>query len=204
MHCLSLQACRIAKLFSKHIKVPEQQQHLDSHAVGIGCGTPNRLLKLADIDALKLDRLRLLLLDVQLDAKQRWTFSYFHAPTASASTRLLRLTGAAALMLDRLQSLVLDVQPDAKQDEDLRGHVYGGCVVQSLAYSGACLVQCQVQQHEGSHTSTSECQCRTTLSMPETAGDFWMLVSKHIAPLLPGGNVKIVLLDQSKWPQGAQ
>lgn len=74
MHCLSLQACRIAKLFAKHIKMPEQQQHLDSHAVGIGCGTPNRLLKLADIDALKLDRLRLLVLDVQLDAKQRWTF----------------------------------------------------------------------------------------------------------------------------------
>ena len=91
MHCLLLQACRIAKLFSKHIKVPEQQQHLGSHAVGIGCGTPNRLLKLADIDALKLDRLRLLVLDVQLDAKQRWTFSYFHAPTASAPIRLLRL-----------------------------------------------------------------------------------------------------------------
>ena len=31
-----------------------------------------------------------------------------------------------------------------------------------------------------------------------------MLVSKHIAPLLPGGDVRIILLDQSKWPQGAQ
>lgn len=40
--------------------------------------------------------------------------------------------------------------------------------------------------------------------MPETAGDFWTLVSKHIAPLLPGGNVKIILLDQSKWQEGAQ
>ena len=65
------QVCRIAKLFAKHLKVPEQQKHLQEHMVGIGCGTPNRLLKLADMDALKLDRLRLLVLDVQLDAKQR-------------------------------------------------------------------------------------------------------------------------------------
>ena len=39
--------------------------------------------------------------------------------------------------------------------------------------------------------------CRTTLSVPETAGDFWMLFSKHIAPHLLDGKVKIVLLDQS-------
>lgn len=65
------QACRIAKLFAKHMKLPEQQKHLESHVVGVGCGTPNRLLKLADTDALRLDRLRLLVLDMQLDAKQR-------------------------------------------------------------------------------------------------------------------------------------
>ena len=69
--CAIAQACRIAKLFAKHMKVPEQQAHLDSHVVVIGCGTPNRLLKLADMDALKLDRLQLLVLDMQLDAKQR-------------------------------------------------------------------------------------------------------------------------------------
>lgn len=33
--------------------------------------------------------------------------------------------------------------------------------------------------------------------MPETQGDFWLFFSKHIAPLLPSGNIKIVLLDQS-------
>lgn len=65
------QVCRIAKLFAKHLKVPEQKKHLEEHVIGVGCGTPNRLLKLADMDALKLDRLRLLVLDVQLDAKQR-------------------------------------------------------------------------------------------------------------------------------------
>ena len=68
---LLVQACRVAKLFAKHLKVPEQQKRLDSSPVGIGCGTPNRILKLADTDALKLDRLRLLVLDMQLDAKQR-------------------------------------------------------------------------------------------------------------------------------------
>ena len=39
--------------------------------------------------------------------------------------------------------------------------------------------------------------CRTTLSVPETAGDFWMLFSRHIAPHLLEGTIKIVLLDQS-------
>ena len=76
----------MAKLFAKHMKLPEQQKHLEGHVLGIGCGTPNRLLKLADVDALKLDRLRLLVLDVQLDAKQRWhpfntqTNSLWNAP----------------------------------------------------------------------------------------------------------------------------
>ncbi len=68
---LLVQACRVVKLFAKHLKVPEQQKHLESSPVGIGCGTPNRVLKLADMDALKLDRLRLLVLDMKLDAKQR-------------------------------------------------------------------------------------------------------------------------------------
>ena len=35
------------------------------------------------------------------------------------------------------------------------------------------------------------------MSVPETAGDFWMLFSKHIAPRLPEGKIKVVLLDQS-------
>lgn len=39
---------------------------------------------------------------------------------------------------------------------------------------------------------------RTTLSMPETAGDFWTLLSKHVAPLLQSQGVRIVLVDQSK------
>jgi hypothetical protein len=38
----------------------------------IAAGTPNRLCKLADGGALQLDRLRHVVLDVQLDVKQRW------------------------------------------------------------------------------------------------------------------------------------
>jgi superfamily II DNA/RNA helicase len=68
---LLAQVCKVAKLFAKHFKVPEQQRLLESTVVGIASGTPNRLNRLADLDALKLDRLRLLLLDVHLDAKQR-------------------------------------------------------------------------------------------------------------------------------------
>lgn len=66
-----LQACHIAKLFAKHIKVPEQVELLRTQVVCIGAGTPNRLCKLADDGALQLDRLRHVVLDVQLDAKQR-------------------------------------------------------------------------------------------------------------------------------------
>lgn len=37
----------------------------------LAVGTPNRLCKLADSGALKLDRLKHVVLDVNLDAKQR-------------------------------------------------------------------------------------------------------------------------------------
>ena len=65
------QACRIAKLFAKHIKVMEQQEYLQQHPMCIAAGTPNRLCKLADVEALQLSRLKLIVLDVQQDVKQR-------------------------------------------------------------------------------------------------------------------------------------
>ena len=56
----------------------------------------------------------------------------------------------------------------------------------------------QVCLHRLAHGLTGDhIACRTTLSVPETAGDFWMLFSKHIAPHLLEGRVRIVLLDQS-------
>lgn len=42
-----------------------------AQVVCIGAGTPNRLCKLADEGALRLGRLRHVVLDLQLDAKQR-------------------------------------------------------------------------------------------------------------------------------------
>ena len=66
-----MQACRIAKLFAKHMKVPEQQQYLQQHPVCIAAGTPNRLCKLADLEALQLHQLKLVIVDVHQDAKQR-------------------------------------------------------------------------------------------------------------------------------------
>ncbi|PSC76809.1 CMSS1 [Micractinium conductrix] len=64
-------ACRIGKLFAKHFKVAEQEEALRSQVMCIAAGTPNRLCKLADGGALRLDRLAHVVLDVQLDVKQR-------------------------------------------------------------------------------------------------------------------------------------
>lgn len=64
------QACCIGRLFAKHMKVPEQEAALRAEPIGAAAGTPNRLVKLAESGALKLDRLRLVVLDVSLDAKK--------------------------------------------------------------------------------------------------------------------------------------
>lgn len=71
MLVMLVQACRIAKLFAKHIKVAEQQAHLQQHPLCIAAGTPNRLCKLADVEALQLSQLQLVVLDVHQDAKKR-------------------------------------------------------------------------------------------------------------------------------------
>lgn len=41
------------------------------HGVACAVGTPNRLLRLAESGALKLNRLKWVLLDMELDVKQR-------------------------------------------------------------------------------------------------------------------------------------
>jgi len=62
---------KIAKLFSKHIKIQEQQDLLTHTKVCVGAGTPNRIMKLVEIGALKLDNLQLVIVDVGLDGKKR-------------------------------------------------------------------------------------------------------------------------------------
>lgn len=64
-------ACPIAKLFAKHMKIEDQIVLLNGNRVVLAAGTPNRLCKLLEEGALKLDNLRWVVLDVRLDVKQR-------------------------------------------------------------------------------------------------------------------------------------
>ena len=66
-----MQACRIGKLFAKHFKIEEQRTELLSRCVNVAVGTPNRMAKLAEDRSLKLERLKLVLIDCAIDAKQR-------------------------------------------------------------------------------------------------------------------------------------
>lgn len=60
--------CPAVKLFSKHMKV-EEQLSLLKHHVNIACGTPSRIKKLIDMEALGLSRLELIVLDTYRDVK---------------------------------------------------------------------------------------------------------------------------------------
>ncbi|CAN4095944.1 unnamed protein product [Withania somnifera] len=60
--------CRAAKLFSKHMKIEEQASSLKNR-VNIASGTPSRIKKLIDMEALGLSRLALIVLDMKTDAK---------------------------------------------------------------------------------------------------------------------------------------
>jgi len=71
--------CRPVKLFAKHLKVEEQVAMLNAR-VNIACGTPSRIKKLIDIEALSLSRLKLVVLDMQKDAK---SFNLFTLPQVS-------------------------------------------------------------------------------------------------------------------------
>lgn len=64
-------ACgRVAKLFAKHMKLNEQRAKLAADpGVLVGAGTPHRITALLSAGAFSLERLALVVLDVQLDAK---------------------------------------------------------------------------------------------------------------------------------------
>ncbi|KAH0882171.1 hypothetical protein HID58_058267 [Brassica napus] len=68
--------CPALKLFSKHLKVEEQVTLLKKR-VNIGSGTPSRIKKLIDIEALGLSRLDMIVLDMHTDVKG---FSLFTLP----------------------------------------------------------------------------------------------------------------------------
>ena len=64
---------RIAKLFSKHLKLEDQLKYLKQHPkTNIVCGTPNRLYKLESIAAIAWNEVKLIVLDCGWkDAKDR-------------------------------------------------------------------------------------------------------------------------------------
>ncbi|KAM0882588.1 hypothetical protein ACQ4PT_032199 [Festuca glaucescens] len=71
--------CHAVKIFAKHIKVEEQVALLKDR-VNIACGTPSRIKKLIDMEALSLSRLKLVVLDMQRDPK---SFNLFTLPQVS-------------------------------------------------------------------------------------------------------------------------
>ncbi|XP_010909297.2 uncharacterized protein [Elaeis guineensis] len=72
--------CRPVKLFAKHLKV-EDQVALLKNRVNFASGTPSRIKKLIDMDALSLSRLAVVVLDMRRDVKG---YSLLTLPQVSA------------------------------------------------------------------------------------------------------------------------
>ncbi|PON95564.1 Protein Cms [Trema orientale] len=93
--------CHAVKLFSKHMKV-EEQISLLKNRVNIASGTPSRIKKLIDIEALGLSRLAAIVLDIRPDVKgyslltlpqvrdEFWDLykNYFHQRVVEGALRL--------------------------------------------------------------------------------------------------------------------
>ncbi|KAL8486936.1 hypothetical protein ACS0TY_023578 [Phlomoides rotata] len=94
--------CHAAKLFSKHMKIEEQQVSILKNRVNIASGTPSRIKKLIDIEALGLSRLAVIVFDMHTDVKGYSLFTlpqvrdefwdlyrtYFHQPLLQGKLRL--------------------------------------------------------------------------------------------------------------------
>ncbi|RUS22676.1 hypothetical protein BC937DRAFT_87875 [Endogone sp. FLAS-F59071] len=73
---------KVAKLFAKHLKMEEQVVFLKNTLVNVAVGTPSRILKLLEeTDALKLDRLELVVIDCEKDKKQFTIFDLLDVRT---------------------------------------------------------------------------------------------------------------------------
>lgn len=62
--------CRVAKLFAKHMKSDEQAKQLASMYLPIAVGTPARVKKLLEMDALSLKHTTHVIFDMEKDKKQ--------------------------------------------------------------------------------------------------------------------------------------
>jgi ubiquitin carboxyl-terminal hydrolase 48 len=66
---LSVFRCKIAKLFAKHMKVQEQVELLSKSYQPIAIGTPGRMKKLLEMNALSFQHTTHLIIDLQIDKK---------------------------------------------------------------------------------------------------------------------------------------
>lgn len=84
---------RIAKLFSKHIKLKDAIETMKHTRIGIGVGTPTRLIELLQENALKIDCLERVVVDVsRIDKKTRGMLD-----TKETQEPLMKLLGRAEL-----------------------------------------------------------------------------------------------------------
>jgi superfamily II DNA/RNA helicase len=60
---------KVSKLFAKHLKISEQMESLSKSHFAIGVGTPNRLSKLISLGALRLNEVKIIIVDVEADEK---------------------------------------------------------------------------------------------------------------------------------------
>lgn len=67
---LSSFKCKVAKLFAKHIKAEDQADNLTIAFHPIAIGTPARVKKLLEMDALSLEHTAFVILDMEKDKKQ--------------------------------------------------------------------------------------------------------------------------------------
>ncbi|KAK9894182.1 hypothetical protein P389DRAFT_104275 [Cystobasidium minutum MCA 4210] len=61
----------VAKLFAKHFKLAEHCTYCEKTKFSMGAGTPDRIQKLIEADALHLDNLSYLVIDLKKDVKKR-------------------------------------------------------------------------------------------------------------------------------------
>lgn len=85
--------CQKGKLFAKHVKLEEHVSKLAKSPMPIAVGTPDRCEKLASLNALKLHRLKLLVVDMHKNKKGFSVMDLKEVRTAFAKFYLTHLHG---------------------------------------------------------------------------------------------------------------
>jgi hypothetical protein len=101
--------CKIGKLFAKHFKVQDQVTALQQGHFPIVVGTPNRLSKLMELGALTLSETRLILVDLEMDAK---AFSVLTLPEVCEDFYQLLCAPAVVQELCHLQFSLIRQSPE--------------------------------------------------------------------------------------------